>query len=184
MRRTHLRDLPPIAGAPPMARLGPDDDGALARLMAAAFDDPTWDTAKVREALLEAPDVDTTFGVYEDGALAATASARHLADQPQTGYVHWVGTDPAFAGRRLGWWASLAVLHRFVELGKTDAVLHTDDFRLPAVKTYLNLGFLPEIVDPEQPERWRKVCAALGVALPTFLGAVAQDDGDRIEGQE
>jgi mycothiol synthase len=37
------------------------------------------------------------------------------------------------------------------------AVLETDDFRLPAVRTYLRLGFVPEPRTPGDARRWSKV---------------------------
>ena len=46
--------------------------------------------------------------------------------------------------------------------GRTWAVLQTDDFRIPAVKTYLKLGFEPLIVHENQPKRWKDVFSAIG----------------------
>ncbi len=43
--------------------------------------------------------------------------------------------------------------------------LCTDDWRLPAVKTYLNLGFEPEIIHESHPARWKAVFETLGVAV-------------------
>jgi hypothetical protein len=40
-------------------------------------------------------------------------------------------------------------------------MLDTDDFRLPAVKTYLNLDFVPIYVDVDQPDRWCEVLEKL-----------------------
>jgi len=97
------------------------------------------------------------------GGVAATASAWY---QPRwgkkTGYVHFVGTRPSHAGRRLGYWVSLATLHQFVREGRTCAQLQTDDFRLAAIKTYLRLGFRPRLVHENQRERWRAIFGKLG----------------------
>ena len=41
--------------------------------------------------------------------------------------------------------------------GLDQAVLETDDFRLPAVRTYLRLGFVPEPRTPGDARRWSKV---------------------------
>jgi mycothiol synthase len=60
----------------------------------------------------------------------------------------------------------LAVLHHFRESGCTGAVLETDDHRLPAIRLYLSLGFLPQMVAPDHPERWRAVFQALGTLPP------------------
>ncbi|MDX2111604.1 MAG: hypothetical protein SFY80_15340 [Verrucomicrobiota bacterium] len=102
---------------------------------------------------------DRIFYVFDDKEQpCATASAYGHAP---LGYVHYVGTRPKFAGKRLGYWVSLAVLYKFKELGYTNAELDSDDFRIPALKIYLDLGFLPVIVHPNQEDRWRDVAAAL-----------------------
>ena len=49
------------------------------------------------------------------------------------------------------------VLVHFVAAGLDQAVLETDDFRLPAVRTYLRLGFVPEPRTPGDARRWSKV---------------------------
>jgi mycothiol synthase len=81
---------------------------------------------------------------------------------PGSGYVHWVGVHPDARGMRLGAAVSLRAMYRFVELGCRDAVLETDDHRIPALKTYFALGFQPENACPTHPERWKKVLEALG----------------------
>src|SRR5207244_622818 len=96
------------------------------------------------------------------GAPVATASARLLpAVYPGSGYLHWVATDPGHRGRKLGWIVSLRVLYHFRDLGLKDAILETDDFRLPAIKTYLEQGFVPEYTDDSHPERWKRVMEQL-----------------------
>ena len=60
-----------------------------------------------------------------------------------TGYLHWVATVPAHAGKKLGSFVSLAVLYKFQQEGCQNAVLETDDHRLAAIKTYLRLDFHP-----------------------------------------
>ena len=98
------------------------------------------------------------FFITCEGVPVATASAWY---RPwwgvDTGYVHYVATNPEHKGRKLGYWVSLAVLHRFAAEGRTRAVLETDDERVPAIKTYLDLGFKPWPVEEDQRQRWRQV---------------------------
>ena len=95
--------------------------------------------------------------------LVATASAWCKPDwDVDAGYVHMVGCRPSHAGKGLGCAVSLAVLHHHVQDGRTHACLHTDDFRVPALKTYLRLGFVPRLVHENQRERWRAVFENLG----------------------
>ena len=97
------------------------------------------------------------FVTYKDIPIA-TASAWYIPSKGlKTGYVHYVGICPEHSGKKLGYLVSLAVLHRFVYEGRTRAVLQTDDFRVPAVKTYLQLGFQPFLVEEDQRQRWSNV---------------------------
>ncbi|MBI3831710.1 MAG: GNAT family N-acetyltransferase [Planctomycetes bacterium] len=100
--------------------------------------------------------------VERNGAAAATASAWFRAAYgPRCGYVHWVGTHPAHRGKKLGFLVSLAALHRMKAEGRAAAVLHTDDFRLPALRIYLEMGFRPALDHESQRERWRAVLGKL-----------------------
>ena len=164
MRRPSLDNLPPL-GLPDgheVRDLRPGEEQALADLMTAAFGD-TWTTEGIRRSFVDAPDVTNTYVVVRDGAILATASARLVPDRfPGSGYVHWVGVHPDARGMHLGAAVSLRTMQRFVELGCRDAVLETDDFRIPALKTYFALGFEPENACPTHPERWKRVLEMLG----------------------
>ncbi len=166
MRRPNLDNLPAMPPLPPgytLRQYQETDLEPLAELMRMAFEDPQWTPAKLREALVDAPDVKTIFVIDYQGKPVASASARLLPERfPGSGYVHWVATDSAHRGQRLGYIVTLAVLYEFVRLGCHDAVLETDDHRLAAIKTYQNLGFEPEHhYHPSHLERWAKVADLL-----------------------
>lgn len=78
-----------------------------------------------------------------------------------TGLIHMVAASPQHRGHHLGYLVSLAALHRFVKEDVHHAVLHTDDKRLPAVATYLKLGFLPFLIEPDHAERWQMIYQVL-----------------------
>jgi mycothiol synthase len=161
MRRAALEPLPPIElpDGYVLRPAGPDDLPALSRCLAAAFPEIDWSEEKTRQRLFDDASVKRVFAVLaDDGTIAATASARREGRFPEAGYLHWVGTDPAHAGRGLGRLATLAVLREFVRIGLTQAVLETDDFRLPAIHVYRKLGFIPELSQESHAARW----AALG----------------------
>lgn len=87
----------------------------------------------------------------------ATATAWCDEDNEAVGCVHMVATDPAYRGKGLGRQITNAVLHHIKQEGKETVVLKTDDFRLPAIKAYIRLGFEPKIVHENQVERWEAV---------------------------
>jgi mycothiol synthase len=74
----------------------------------------------------------------------------------QYGELGWVAVRPEHRGRGLAYEICRRVLefsgasdHRYV-------FLETEDFRVAAIKTYLRLGFEPEI-KPDQVERWAEL---------------------------
>lgn len=97
------------------------------------------------------------FATHRDTPVGTACAWRQSVDEKDIGYVHMVGVVAEHTGHKLGKWVSLAVLHYFRDNGFRCAMLDTDDFRIPAVKTYLNLGFIPVYVEEGQAERWQKV---------------------------
>lgn len=134
------------------------DEEPLAALLTVAFSElGPWTADLVRERLTEATDVDAVYVVTYNGDSVATASSRHDHDRfPGSGYVHWVGALPDHAGRRLGSALLDQMLVDFRARGYDDAVLETDDFRLPAVRLYLRHGYLPvyDVKGEDHRARW------------------------------
>lgn len=158
MRRWNLDDLP--EADPRVRSAAAGDAESIARVLTAAFD-VEWSEAKVREELIDHPNVPQVFVAALDGVVVATASYQLQRELPQAGWVHWVGADPAVAGRRLGRAVTLAALWAAKQDGKRDAGLTTDDARLPAIRTYLGLGFDPDPWDESHPGRWEEILARL-----------------------
>lgn len=139
------------------------DAPAIAGVLTRAFEEP-WDVDRVRTVLLDHPEVPITFVIDREGVPVATASYQLMPkDFPHSGWVHYVGANPTESGKGLGRIAVLAVLRRAQEDGRTDAYLTTDDPRLPAIRTYLRLGFAPDMWHESHAERWRAVYQAMGV---------------------
>lgn len=94
-----------------------------------------------------------------DGVPVATASAWYVERYGKdTGYLHMVGALSEYKGKRLGYFICLAAMIKMKQDGFTRTVLQTDDFRLPAIKTYLDLGYEIDLNTHESiPERWAKI---------------------------
>jgi mycothiol synthase len=87
----------------------------------------------------------------------ATACAIEHATAPRW-ELGWVAADPSALGKGLGRLVALATLHFMRdELGADEAFLLTDDERLPAIRTYLRLGFVPEPRSDDEAGRWDAV---------------------------
>lgn len=93
------------------------------------------------------------------GQLAATAMASHNPDDlhPLGGELGWVAGNPVHAGKGLGKAVCAAAVNRFISAGYTHIYLKTDDWRLPAIKIYLQLGFVPLYYTGNMEERWQTI---------------------------
>ena len=109
------------------------------------------------------PDEDIIFVTAPDGHMVATICAvKHGEDQ---GYIHMVAAHPDSRGKGIGHAMLAYALEKLEARGCAYSILTTDDFRLSAIKTYLDAGFRPVLwADPEsdQRARWDAVIAALG----------------------
>lgn len=119
------------------------------------------------------PFEDVIFVKDPEGRRVATICAvKHGEEQ---GYIHMVAAHPDCRGRGIGH-AMLAYALELLEArGCTYAILTTDDFRLPAVKGYLDAGFLPVLWADDESDmrgRWDAVIAALGYSPVTYLDEV------------
>lgn len=113
---------------------------------------------------------DLFFLVDENGVYAATFAAFRMANG--MGYLHMVGLKPEYRGKKIGNAISALASERFEEYGCPLSFLSTDDFRLGAIKSYLNAGFLPYIrkgYEEEMRLRWGNVCKELGIGVPEFV---------------
>ena len=78
------------------------------------------------------------------------------------GYLHMVCCLPAFRGLGIGTAMTSYALARLEARGIEYTYLTTDDFRLPAIRSYLRAGFVPCEDNAEMRFRWAAVRAALG----------------------
>jgi mycothiol synthase len=140
----------------------PGDEGLFSTLMEkAGFG--VWDAEKLRPWLAKILP-DGWFVITDPGGqLVATTMANHNPNDlhPFGGEMGWVAADPAHAGRGLGMVVCAAATARLVRAGYHEIYLQTDDFRLPAIKTYLKLGWAPWLFREGMAERWQAVCARL-----------------------
>lgn len=166
MRRPHLRDLPAVelAAGYLVRDFGSGDEAGWNALMDLAFEREPGRSDFAREMAASQYYLPERVKLIVDpaGAVVATAScwldARFSDDSAM---LHWVASHPEHGGRQLGTQVSLAALHHGVNEGRRRAILFTDDFRLPALKTYLRMGFEPVMTHRSHPGRWRRLLEGL-----------------------
>lgn len=175
MRQPDLSDLPAAPLLPPgwvLREAVPADYEQMAGILAEGFAEP-WDAARVAGEFSLPNGVQATFvAVSPASGAVAMAAARQLPDRfPGAGYLHYVGARTAERGRHLGEIVTARVLECFAGSGLPQAVLETDDFRLPAIRTYLRLGFVPEPRVPGDLVRWSRVLRVLSGGPPRQAAA-------------
>jgi mycothiol synthase len=160
--RRELGELPDliVPEGVELRSMTPDDLEAWRSLLAGNGELGEWSLDRARALFTPGSPMplEGSFLATVGGRPAATAQL-HLHDGgdpyapvPELG---WVAALPAFQGHRLGRLVCLAVLRHAAGLGHRRVFLRTDDHRLPAIRTYLRLGFEPWMYDPTAPERWR-----------------------------
>ncbi len=159
MARASLEGIPEVE-TPAGYRLRtyrPGDEAAWCRLVNEGIGGD-YTEEKCREELIRRPSFDPAdlFFAERGGEVVGTACALRQ-EEGKPGIVHMVAVSPEHRGHGLGRALVAAVLHRLRELGYAAAELSTDDFRLPAIATYLSLGFQPKFTHESHEERWRAV---------------------------
>jgi mycothiol synthase len=96
--------------------------------------------------------------------IVGTAMALHnyKGAYPFWGELGWLVVDPEHVGRNLGLFVSAAVTSRLMDAGYRNIQLFTEDHRLPAIKTYLKLGYVPSLYVEGMYDRWKVLCEKLG----------------------
>ena len=114
---------------------------------------------------------DGVFVIADGEKIIATGTALCTREQPDGyGYVHMIAADKNYSGKRLGYEITAAVLRRLRQDGFEKAELNTDDFRLPAIKSYCKLGFIPDLSrDETMRGRWEKIYEIFGWELNEYI---------------
>ena len=84
--------------------------------------------------------------------------------EKKQGYIHMVACKPEFRGRGLGRLLNEIAVYTLKEKKMNTAYLTTDDWRIPAIKSYLRAGFFPDLeTEADFKERWEKIYTSLGI---------------------
>ena len=115
------------------------------------------------ERMYNDPTVKRMFYIAEadSGKLCGTASAQ-IKEDGDYGLLHMVCVHRDQKGKGLCRPVCTAVLEFLYAEGVKEISLSTDDFRIPAIKSYISMGFLPYLYEDDMSERWTKICAVIG----------------------
>ena len=102
------------------------------------------------------------FFILVDGRPAATVAVI-CNDEIKDGYIHMVACKEEFRGLGIGNLMGDIVVKELLDRGMETAWLTTDDFRIPAIKSYLRSGFVPDESTLGFRERWDKIRDVINV---------------------
>ena len=161
MLRAHLDDLPAIQVPKgyELRTYRPGDDQAWCDIMEGNVG-RDWTKEKFVEKMSSDPrfTADSLFFATLDSQPVASACAwRQKVEEKVIGDVHMVGVVEAHRRRGLGHLVNTAVLVRLKEIGYQKAHLKTDDWRIPAINSYLKIGFEPLNTHISHAERWEVI---------------------------
>lgn len=146
--------LPPGYG---LRTYRPEDADAWLAILATG-DFGAWDRPRLDRMLAgeraRLPRDGIFFATRDDQPVGTACAFFHPSENGDAAEVGWVAVRPEDRGHRLAREICRAVLGFIRDRGHDYAYLLTEDFRLPAIKTYLSLGFEPELTDPSHASRW------------------------------
>ena len=98
------------------------------------------------------------------GDIAGTVTYQYTKAE-DTGCIHMVAVEKNYRGKKLALPMLLYAVDKILGDGRKKIILSTDDWRLPAVKTYLKAGFVPVIKhgDAEMAARWADVMDKINI---------------------
>ncbi len=99
------------------------------------------------------------FLVSPDGQDVGTITSWYHRSYRRTrwGRIHWVAIIPDHRGRGLSKSIMTVAMRRLRKLGHRRAMLTTATPRIPAIKTYLDFGFVPDLSRKGAWRAWRLV---------------------------
>lgn len=83
--------------------------------------------------------------------------------ETKEGYIHMVACKEECRGKGYGSLLNKIAIHTLKEQGMETAYLTTDDWRIPAIKSYLRIGFEPDVSNDDFKTRWRKIFTDLNL---------------------
>ncbi len=144
------------------------DEVHWARIMDIAFVDQGRTAQDTYTNVISQPAFDPNgflFAIYEDLPIGTACAWNRELSGKRIGYIDMLAVLPEHRGYKLGKWLTVFLLHYFKAQRVAYVMLDTDDFRLPAIKNYLNLGFVPVNAGANHGERWRVIFEKLNIRI-------------------
>lgn len=156
--RRELVAMPPLPLGYEPTPYSPDLHQKWLQLLQTGEEFGALDEASFQLQLVDTLLPDGAAFVSCEGELVACAAACALEAHLPAATLSYVVALPQHRGKKLGQIVTLEVMARAISAGYDSMVLQTDDHRFPAVKTYLKLGFVPDLAaSPDAAARWEAI---------------------------
>ncbi len=133
-------------------------------IMQYGLSDKREDASYYKENMIDLPNYeeDKCFFIVHGGKAIATIT---VVCNPETkdALIHMVGSLPECRGKGVGNMLVAVADHVLKTTGMQTARLKTDDFRVPAIKTYLKIGFQPDLSTEDFVQRWDAIYKSIGL---------------------
>lgn len=83
-------------------------------------------------------------------------------DKSKEGYIHMVAAKDSARGKGIGNLMSVFAVGELKRRKMETAYLTTDDFRIPAIKSYIKGGFYADLSTEDFRDRWDKIFKIIG----------------------
>lgn len=119
-----------------------------------------------KSAMLSIPEYrdDKCFFILESGVAVATITVI-CNYKTLEGYIHMVACNDSVRGKGFGNLLGKIAENVLKSEGMETAYLTTDDWRIPAIKSYLKIGFKPDLSTEDFKERWEKIYDKIGLTM-------------------
>lgn len=167
MVRTSATSASPELPTPYRLRgLRESDAAEWSRLLAIVSPERRWTSARALRyfGAGSAMSISGAFVVQAGNELVATAQLYldHDASGARFAELGYVAVKPEHRRQGLGTAVCRAVLDRASHIGVERVFLRTNDFRLPAIRLYRELGFRPWLPNPSARIQWDRIGRQLG----------------------
>lgn len=100
----------------------------------------------------------------QTGDIVGACFASHQSRERHkfAGNLGWLAVDPGHRGNKIGALLVNSVVNRLQKAGYKRIYLETHDFRLPALKIYIDAGWVPFFYAEEMIPRWQAIYDKLG----------------------
>ena len=139
----------------------PGDEGQWVNLLNGCRQLGTWNLERLEHEISNFHVTGTQYFVSHDCSQLVSGAGVYKRSSASW-EIGWVATMPKHRGHGLAKAVTTAAILSALNLPSRPICLFTDDYRLPAIKSYLKIGFVPDCNWSSDKKKWDNVFKKLG----------------------